>query len=191
VSNVTLPRMTLEVRKIVSVVETTRLEMGRSVDGMHRKVAAAVVCTNPFAGRYVDDLTELVDLGAELGQLLIDEALAALGRPADEVSAYGKSVIVGVNGEIEHGAALIHPKFGAPIRAALGKGPAIIPSTKLLGGPGTRIVAPLTNCSDIWVFDDMDAIAISVDDAPRPDEVVAVLALGVGGRPLHRIGAAK
>jgi len=183
--------MTLEVRKIVSVVETTRLEMGRSVDGLHRKVATAVVCTNPFAGRYVDDLTELVDLGAELGQLLIDEALAALGRPVEDVSAYGKSVVVGVNGEIEHGAALIHPKFGAPIRAALGKGPAIIPSTKLLGGPGTRIVAPLTNCSDIWVFDDMDAIAISVDDAPRPDEVVAVLALGVGGRPLHRIGAAK
>ena len=190
-SNVTLPRMTLEVRKIVSVVETTRLEMGRAVDGLHRKVATAVVCTNPFAGRYVDDLTELVDLGAELGELLIDEALAALGRPVEEVSAYGKSIIVGVNGEIEHGAALIHPKFGAPIRTALGKGPAIIPSTKLLGGPGTRIVAPLTNCSDIWVFDDMDAIAISVDDAPRPDEVVAVLALGVGGRPLHRIGAAK
>lgn len=190
-SNVTLPRMTLEVRKIVSVVETTRLEMGRSVNGLHRKVATAVVCTNPFAGRYVDNLTELVDLGAELGQLLIDEALATLGRPVEDVSAYGKSVIVGVNGEIEHGAALIHPKFGAPIRAALGKGPAIIPSTKLLGGPGTRIVAPLTNCSDIWVFDDMDAIAISVDDAPRPDEVVAVLALGVGGRPLHRIGAAK
>ena len=190
-SNVTLPRMTLEVRKIVSVVETTRLEMGRSVNGLHRKVATAVVCTNPFAGRYVDDLTELVDLGAELGELLIDEALAALGRPVEEVSAYGKSIIVGVNGEIEHGAALIHPKFGAPIRTALGKGPAIIPSTKLLGGPGTRIVAPLTNCSDIWVFDDMDAIAISVDDAPRPDEVVAVLALGVGGRPLHRIGAAK
>jgi len=191
VSNVTLRRMTLEVRKIVSVVETTRLEMGRAVEGLHRKVATAVVCTNPFAGRYAQDLTELVDLGAELGQVLIDEALAALGRPADEVSAYGKSIIVGVNGEIEHGAALIHPKFGAPIRAALGKGPAIIPSTKLLGGPGTRIVAPLTNCSDIWVFDDMDAIAISVDDAPRPDEVVAVLALGVGGRPLHRIGAAK
>lgn len=180
--------MKLEIRKVVSVVETTRIEIGRPVDGLRRKVATGIVMTNPFAGRYVEDLTPLVDLGAELGQALIDEAMAALGCSADEVSAYGKAAVVGTNGEIEHAAALIHPKFGAPIRAVLGKGPAIIPSTKLMGGPGTRIVAPLTNCSDIWVFDDMDAIAFSIDDAPLPDEVLAVLALGVGGRPLHRIG---
>ena len=175
-------------RKVVSVIETVRFEMGRTVDGLHRKVATAVVLTNPCAGTFVDDLDELVALGASLGQLLVEEALAALGTPAAEVSAYGKSAVVGTNGEIEHAAALIHPTFGAPVRAALGKGPAIIPSTKLMGGPGTRVTVPLTNCSDIWVFDDMDAIAISVDDAPRPDEIVAILALGVGGRPLHRIG---
>ena len=156
-----------------------------------RKIATGVVFTNPLAGQYEDNLDALIELGAELGALLIDEALAALGCPADDVSAYGKAAIVGTNGELEHAAALIHPKFGAPVRAALGKGPAIIPSTKLLGGPGTRIVAPLTNCSDIWVFDDMDAIAFSIDDAPRPDEILAVLALGIGGRPLHRIGAPK
>lgn len=184
---VPLPLMTLEIRKIVSVVETTRVEMGRPVDGMRRKVATGVVLTNPFAGRYVDDLAPLVDLGAELGLVLIDEALAVLGCDIADVSAYGKAAIVGVDGEIEHAAALIHPKFGAPIRGALGKGPAIIPSTKLLGGPGTRIVAPITNCSDIWSFDEMDAIAMSIDDAPRPNEVVAILALAVGGRPLHRI----
>jgi hypothetical protein len=136
---------------------------------------------------FVEDLSELVTLGATLGQTLVDEALAALGVPAADVSAYGKAAVVGASGEIEHAAALIHPAFGAPVRAALGKGPAIIPSTKVMGGPGTRITVPLTNCDDIWVFDDMDAIAISVDDAPRPDEIVAVLALGVGGRPLHRI----
>lgn len=180
--------MSLEIRKVVSVVETTRREMGREIDGLHRKVATGVVFTNPAAGRFVDNLDALVDLGAELGQVLIDEALAVLGCPAAEVSAYGKAALVGTNGEIEHAAALIHPKFGAPIRAALGRGPAIIPSTKLLGAPGTRIVAPLTNCSDIWSFDEMDAIAFSIDDAPRPDEILAVLALGVGGRPLHRIG---
>lgn len=180
--------MNLEIRKMVSVVETTRREMGREVGGLRRKVATGVVCTNPYAGRYVEQLDDLVELGAELGRALIDEALAVLGCPVDEVSAYGKAAVVGTDGEIEHAAALIHPRFGAPIRAALGRGPAIIPSTKLLGGPGTRIVAPLTNCSDIWVFDDMDAIAISVDDAPRPDEILAVLALGVGGRPHHRIG---
>jgi hypothetical protein len=180
--------MQLDVRKVVSIIETTKLEMGRPVEGLRRKVAVAVVLANPCAGEYLEDLSELVGLGAELGELLVNEALAVLGSPAADVSAYGKAAIVGTNGEIEHAAALIHPTFGAPVRAALGRGPAIIPSTKLLGGPGTRIVAPLTNCSDIWVFDDMDAIAISIDDAPRPDEVVAVLALGVGGRPLHRIG---
>ncbi|MFZ4718759.1 MAG: amino acid synthesis family protein [Ilumatobacteraceae bacterium] len=183
--------MQLVVRKVVSVVETVRTEMGRPVDGLHRKVATAVVFANPLAGRFEDDLTELEALGATLGQVLIDEALAVLGASVDDVTAYGKAAVVGTNGEIEHAAALIHPKFGAPIRAALGKGPAIIPSTKLLGGPGTRITAPLTNCSDIWVFDDMDAVSISVDDAPRPDEIVAVLGLGVGGRPLARIGRAK
>ena len=175
-------------RKVVSVVETVRFEMGRPVEGIHRKVATAVVFANPCAGVFVEDLSELVTLGAILGQTLVDEALAALGIAAADVSAYGKAAVVGASGEIEHAAALIHPAFGAPVRAALGKGPAIIPSTKLMGGPGTRITVPLTNCHDIWVFDDMDAIAISVDDAPRPDEIVAVLALGVGGRPLHRIG---
>jgi hypothetical protein len=180
--------MELQVRKVVSVVETVHTEMGRPVDGLKRKVATAVVFTNPYAGQFVEDLDELVALGATLGERLIDEALAVAGVSVDAISAYGKAAVVGVDGEIEHAAALIHPKFGAPIRAALGKGPAIIPSTKLMGGPGTRIAAPLTNCSDIWVFDDMDAIAISVDDAPRPNEIVAVLALGIGGRPLHRIG---
>ncbi len=180
--------MALEIRKIVSIVETTHTELDQLVEGLHRKVATGVVLRNPLAGVYQHNLDSLVDLGAELGLRLIDEALAALRCDISDVSAYGKAAVVGTNGEIEHAAALIHPKFGAPIRSALGRGPAIIPSTKLLGGPGTRIVAPLTNCSDIWVFDDMDAIAISIDDAPRPDEILAVLALGVGGRPLHRIG---
>ena len=175
-------------RKVVSVVETVSIEMGRAVDGLHRKVATAAVLTNPLAGQWVDDLRELEALGAALGARLVDEALAALGAPAADVRAYGKAALVGTNGEIEHAAALIHPKFGAPVRAALGRGPAIIPSTKLLGGPGTRITVPLTNCDDIWVFDDMDAVSITVDDAPRPDEVVAVLGLAIGGRPHARIG---
>lgn len=183
--------MDLKVRKVVSVVETVRTEMGQAVEGLHRKVATAVVFENPLAGVFEPDLAELELLGAALGQTLVDEALAALGAAPDSVTAYGKAAVVGTNGEIEHAAALIHPKFGAPIRAALGKGPAIIPSTKLLGGPGTRITVPITNCNDIWSFDEMDAVSISVDDAPRPDEIVAVLGLAVGGRPLARIGRAK
>lgn len=180
--------MELVVRKVVSVIETVRTEQGQAVDGLHRKVATAVVFANPYAGMHVTDLGEMELAGAQLGAVLVEEALAALGASVEQVSAYGKAAVVGTNGEIEHAAALIHPKFGAPVRAALGKGPAIIPSTKLLGGPGTRITVPLTNCSDIWVFDDMDAISVSVDDSPRPDEILAVLGLAVGGRPLARIG---
>ncbi len=147
--------MNLEIRKMVSVVETTRREMGREVGGLRRKVATGVVCTNPYAGRYVEQLDDLVELGAELGRALIDEALAVLGCPVDEVSAYGKAAVVGTDGEIEHAAALIHPRFGAPIRAALGRGPAIIPSTKLLGGPGRASwrpsrTAPTSGCSTTW-----------------------------------------
>jgi hypothetical protein len=181
--------MTLEIRKIVTSTEATHREMGLRLEAPSRKAAAGVVFTNPLAGQYVEDLTELVDLGAELGALLVDEALRALGAQPTEVSSYGKAAVVGSNGELEHAAALIHPKFGAPVRARLGRGPAIIPSTKLLGGIGTRIVFPLTNCSDIWAFDDMDAMSFGVDDSPRPDEILAVLGLGIGGRPLHRIGA--
>lgn len=176
----------LEIRKVVSIVESTRREMGRDVNGLHRKVATGIVFTNPYAGRFEPDVAPLVLLGAELGEALAQEAVAALGTDVSEVSAYGKAAIVGTNGEIEHAAAFIHPRFGAPVRAALGKGPAIIPSTKLLGGPGTRITVPITNCNDIWSFDEMDAIAFAIDDAPRPDEILAILALGVGGRPLHR-----
>lgn len=114
--------MGLDIRKIVSVVETTRVEMGSPVERLRRKVATGVVMTNPYAGHFVDDLTALVDLGAELGALLVDEALAALGCEVSEVSAYGKAAIVGVDGEIEHAAALIHPRFGGPVRARLGRG---------------------------------------------------------------------
>ena len=104
--------MGLDIRKIVSVVETTRVEMGSPVEGLRRKVATGVVMTNPYAGHFVDDLTALVDLGAELGALLVHEALAALGCEVSEISTYGKAAIVGVDGEIEHAAALIHPRFG-------------------------------------------------------------------------------
>lgn len=178
--------MPLEVRKLVTLVEETRSEAGRAVVPPTRKALAAAVIANPLAGRYSEELDVLLDLGREVGALLVDAALAALGGDGAAVSAYGKGAIVGIDGEIEHAAALIHPTFGAPVRAAIGGGKAIIPSTKLVGGPGCRIVVPIVNRDDIWEFDDMDGAAIQFDDAPRPAEVVVVLALASGGRPLKR-----
>ena len=130
-------------------------------------------------------------LGAEVGKLLAERGVAALGVEPDEVQSYGKGAIVGTAGELEHAAALIHPSFGAPVRAAVLQGKDIIPSTKKMGGPGSVIVMPVTNKNNIWNFDDMDAAEIVIPDAPRPDEILVALVLGIGGRPLHRIGPAK
>ena len=144
---------------------------------------------NPYAGKYVEDLAPMYDLGAEVSALLAERGVKALGIQPDDVQSYGKGAIVGVDGELEHSAAL-HPKFGAPVRAAVGTGKDIIPGTKKMGGPGAAITMPMTNKNNIWDFDHMDATEISIVDAPRPNEIVVAVCLGVGGRPLHRIKAA-
>ncbi|MGL6280087.1 MAG: amino acid synthesis family protein [Gaiella sp.] len=169
----------------MSSVDETLVEGGRAVDGPARKVVVAAVVRNPVAGRFVDDLAELEALGAEIAELLARRAVALLG-PDAAVSAYGKGAIVGIDGELEHAAAILHPRFGAPVRAAVGGGAAIIPSTKKVAGPGAALTMPLTNKDDIWSFDEMDAAEIAVADAPRPDEIVVCLALASGGRPHAR-----
>jgi hypothetical protein len=132
-------------------------------------------------------LSALYDLGAEVAGLLAGYAVSALGVQPSSVDAYGKGAIVGLDGELEHAAAILHPRFGAPVRAAVERGEDIIPSTKKVGSAGSTIVMPLTNKNDIWSFDEMDSAEITVPDAPRSDEILVCLALGVGGRPLHRV----
>ncbi len=176
----------MQVRKVVVQREETRSDGGRLLPTPTVKIVAAAVITNPLAGVAVDDLTAIEELGADVAALLVEQALASLGAPAEAVSAYGKAAIVGAAGELEHAAALLHPRFGAPVRAAIGGGAAIIPSTKKLDGQGASITMPLTNTDDIWSFDEMDAAEISVPGAPRDDEIVVCLALAVGGRPHAR-----
>lgn len=175
----------MDIRKIVVEVEETHAVTGRVLEEPTRKAVASVVLKNPFAGRYVDDVTPLVDLGAEVGRLLAERAMVALGE-GTHVSAYGKGAIVGTDGELEHAAAILHPKFGAPVRAVVGGGPSIIPSTKLVGGPGTLLAMPLVNRDDLWSFDEMDAATVQIPDAPRADEIVVSLVLAAGGRPAAR-----
>lgn len=179
----------MHIRKFVTTCEDILAERGRPTGRTVRRAVCTAVITNPLAGEQVDDLTVLVDLGAEISGLLAERALAALGVAPDEVTSYGKGAIVGTDGEIEHAAALIHPRFGAPVRAAIGGGAAIIPSTKKIGGPGAHITLPITNTNDIWSFDEMDAIDVWVPDAPQAHEIVVSVALAVGGRPFARIGA--
>ena len=121
--------MKASIRKIATFLEETRTEMGRAVDPPTRRAAAVAVIENPFAGKYVDDLSELMAIGEELGELLTQRAVAALGIPGTSVESYGKAAAVGENGELEHAAAILHPKLGTPVRKVLGKGAALIPSS--------------------------------------------------------------
>ncbi len=178
----------MEIRKFVTIVEETHREAGREVSPPVRRAAALAVIRNPFAGRYVEDLTELMDIGAELGRVLGERAVAALGIPPERAESYGKGAIVGSEGELEHAAAILHPKLGAPFRATVGGGKAIIPSAKKMGIPGTELDVPLHYKDAAFVRSHFDAMPVRVYDAPRPDEIVVALVVTDSGRPLPRVG---
>ena len=178
----------ISIRKIVTIIEETRTEIGQPVDPPTRQCAAVAVIKNPYAGRYSKDLPELEAAGAELGDLLGRRAMEALGIGADQVQSFGKAAIVGENGEKEHAAACMHPTMGKPLRAAVGPAPSIIPSAKKIGGTGTTIDCPLHHKEDVWTFSHFDAMEVSLPDAPRADEIVVIIAITDSGRPLHRVG---
>jgi hypothetical protein len=175
-----------DIRKIVSIVEDVRLEAGRPVDPPVRRVLTAAVVANPFAGRYVDDLTPLTDDSVQLSGTLAGIAVGLLdGRP---VHSYGKGGIAGMKGELEHVAAMLHPQFGAPLREACGGGKAIIPSAKKRGGPGVSLDVPLHFKDAAFVRTHFDAVELRVVAAPGDDELVIAVAVTDGGRPLPRVG---
>ena len=176
------------IRKLVTVVEETRLEMGQTIAPPTRKAAVAAVIVNPFAGRYEANLEPLMAIGETLGGLLASRAVAALGVAPAAIESYGKAAIVGEAGELEHAAAILHPRLGAPVRQALGKGAALIPSAKKLGGIGTAIDVPLGHKDAAFVRSHFDAMEMRLADAPRANEIVVVVALTDSGRPLPRVG---
>ncbi len=181
----------MEVRKYVTIVEETVMEGGRKVDPPTRKAAAIAVIKNPFAGKYVEDLSPLIDIGEELGGILGKRAVEALKIPPKNAESYGKAAIVGVDGELEHAAAILHPKLGGPLREAVGGGKAIIPSAKKMGGPGTEIDVPIHYKDAAFVRSHFDAMCIRVTDAPRSDEIVVAIVVTDSGRPHARIGGLK
>jgi amino acid synthesis protein len=183
--------MKAEIRKIVTVLDETLTEMGRPVEPPVRRAAAVAVIANPFAGRYVEDLSELMDVGEELGKLLGEKAMAALGIEGPKAESYGKAALVGENGEMEHAAAILHPKLGAPVRKLLGKGAALIPSSKKRGGPGAVLDIPLGHKDAAYVRSHFDGMEVQISDAPRAGEIVVAVAITTGGRPLPRIGGLK
>jgi amino acid synthesis protein len=178
----------MTLRKISLIKETILADAGVAAAQPITRAAALAVVTNPFAGRYVEDLSPLFAQGAEIGEKVMKDLLALLPRPA---IGYGKAAIVGVAGEMEHGAALIHPQLGRPMRAAIGGGEAIICSNVKIGGPGTTIDVPLAHKDNIWSFDHLDTFTLFAADAPRPDEIVVIVALSDAGRPHPRVGKGR
>ncbi|MBC7347937.1 MAG: amino acid synthesis family protein [Clostridia bacterium] len=181
----------MQIRKLITLVEETWQEAGKELAKPTRKAAAVAVIKNPFAGRYVEDLTELMDIGEKLGELLGNKAVAALGVDKDQIESYGKAAIVGEAGELEHAGAILHPKLGKPLREAVGGGKAIIPSAKKMGGIGTPIDVPLHYKDAAFVRTHYDALEVRVPDAPRADEILVAIVVTDSGRPLARIGGLK
>lgn len=180
--------MAAQIRKIVVLVEETHREMGRAIAPPTRKAAALAVIVNPFAGRFVEDLEPLIAIGEELGDLLGRRAVAALGIAPAMVESYGKAAMVGEGGELEHAGAILHPRMGKPLRAAVEKGAALVPSAKKMGGPGQPLDVPLGHKDAAYVRSHFDAMEVRLADAPRAGEILVAIAITDSGRPLPRIG---
>ena len=180
--------MPANIRKIIVQVDEIHLEMGKAINPPARRALAMAVIANPFAGRYEENLDALIAIGEELGGLLGGKCVEALGIEPGQAHSYGKAAIVGEAGELEHAAAILHPKLGAPLRLAVEKGAALVPSSKKRGGLGTAIDVPLGHKDAAFVRSHFDAMEARVADAPRANEIVVAVVVTDSGRPLARIG---
>lgn len=180
--------MSAEIRKLAVWVEETHQEMGQQISPPTRKAVAVAVIKNPFAGVYQQDLGLLSDIGAELGGLLGQKCVVALGIAPEQAESYGKAAMVGENGELEHAAAILHPKLGAPLRQAVEKGAALVPSSKKMGGPGQDLDVPLGHKDAAYVRSHFDGVEVRMNDAPRANEILVAVAVTDSGRPLPRVG---
>ena len=179
---------TVKIRKIVTTVENTHLEMGQNIDPPTRRAASVAVIENPFAGKYEEDLEPLMAIGEELGALLGKKCVEALGIEPSQAESYGKSAMVGENGELEHAAAILHPRMGKPLRAAVEKGAALVASSKKMGSMGQVLDIPLGHKDAAYVRSHFDGMEVRINDAPRANEIMVAIAVTDSGRPLPRVG---
>ncbi|MEO1291355.1 MAG: amino acid synthesis family protein [Pseudomonadota bacterium] len=179
---------TAVIRKLATFVEETHREIGQPVDPPTRRACAVAVIENPFAGRFVRDLEPLMVIGAEMGALLGQRCVMALGIEPMAAESYGKAAMVGEDGELEHAAAILHPRLGAPLRTAVEKGAALVPSSKKMGGPGQPLDVPLGHKDAAYVRSHFDGMEVRLNDAPRAGEILVAVAVADSGRPLPRVG---
>ena len=177
-----------KIRKIVTVVEDTFEEGGQEILPPTRRAAAIAVIENPFAGKFHNDLETLMAIGEELGSLLGDKCVAALGVTPQAVQSYGKAALVGENGELEHAAAILHPRLGKPLRSAVEKGAALVPSNKKRGGMGHPLDVPMGHKDAAYVRSHFDGMEVRINDAPKANEILVAIAVADSGRPLPRVG---
>jgi hypothetical protein len=180
--------MKANIRKIIVQVDEIHFDGGKAVNPPTRRALAMAVIANPYAGRFSESLDELIDIGEELGGLLGERCVQALGIAPEKAQSYGKAAIVGEGGELEHAAAILHPKLGAPLRKAVSKGAALVPSAKKQGTLGTAIDVPLGHKDAAFVRSHFDAIEVCVPGAPRSDELIVILAMSTGSRVHARVG---
>ena len=178
----------MKIRKIVVTVEDTHIEIGRPISPPTRRAAAIAVIENPFAGIYQEDLEELMVAGEELGGLLGKKCVEALGIKPEDAESYGKAAMVGENGELEHAAAILHPRLGKPLRAAVEKGAALVASSKKMGSMGQPLDVPLGHKDAAYVRSHFDGMEVRINDAPRANEIMVAIAVTDSGRPLPRVG---
>lgn len=180
----------VRVRKRVVIVEEIFHEGGPVAAKPQRRAAALVVIHNPFAGRFVAEIENFMDDLKPLGLDMAKSLVTALGGDPKTVEGYGKGAIVGQAGELEHGA-LWHVPGGYAMREILGGAKAIVPSTKKVGGPGTRLDVPVTHINASYVRSHFDAMEVGIADAPRADEIVLALVMTTGPRIHARVGGLK
>ena len=176
-----------DIRKIVTLREVVYSELGHKAARPIVRAVGIGIIRNPFAGRHVEDLRELFEAGAAPGERLMPHLVEMLDGPA---VSYGKGALVGVAGEMEHGGACVHPMLGRPMRAAIGGGQAVIGSNVKVAAPGTLLDVPLGHKDEPWSFEHFDTVTVSIADAPRPEEIVVVMAIADGGRLDNRCGTA-
>ncbi|PVB60124.1 amino acid synthesis family protein [Labrenzia sp. 011] len=180
--------MTALIRKVVTTQETVTREAGRPVAPASVRVCCTAVVTNPIAGRFAEDLSELIEIGAQMGDLLARKCLELSGLQPSDIQSFGKAALVGEAGELEHAAAVLHPALGAPLREVIGGGKALVPSSKKMGGPGDTLDVPLGHKDAAYVRSHFDGMPVRIPDAPRADEILIAIALSSTGRPLPRVG---
>ncbi len=179
-----------KIRKFSTVIEEIFHEGGKPVATPLKRGTILAVIENPYAGAYHEDIAGFMKDLEPLGLTMAMQLIEALGGDKGAIQGYGKGAIVGQAGELEHGA-LWHVPGGYAMREALGDAKAIVPSTKKVGGPGTRLDVPVTHINASYVRSHFDAMEVGIPDAPRANEIVLALVMTTGSRIHARVGGLK